>query len=142
MSKEANATQLVKIHAGHVIIRNGRKEYNDTVQNFEMDNGAPMPALPAEWIGESYVPGKWHRITNGTKAVSLEMPWAQGEQLLGKLDGLLAAQQARATIPEPSPDPDINIKRAAAMEALLARRAADPDATPEEKDYQTEKRKP
>ena len=136
MSKESNAIKLVKIHAGHVIIRNGRKEYNDNLSGFESDNGAPMPPLSAGFIGESYAPGEWHRITTGSKAIQLEMPWAEGEALLGKLDALLTAQEARIAIPDPDPDPTLNVRRLAALESVLTRLSLDPNASQEEKDYQ------
>jgi hypothetical protein len=140
MGKEANAQQLVKIHAGRVIIRDGRNEYNDSLSNFNADNGAPMPDLPAEYIGESYIPNMWHRVTTGSKEIQREMPWAQGEALLGKLDALLAAQESRISLPTPDPDPGVNARRLLALEGLLARRARDADATQDEKDYQDTKR--
>ena len=141
MSKESNATQLVKIHAGNVIVRNGRKEYNDTAENFALDNEAPFPILPADAIGRSYIPGMWHRTTTGAKATQLPMPWAEGETLLGTVDALLAAQEARQAVPDPTPDPTLTVKRLSALEGLLARRALDTDASQDEKDYQDAKKR-
>jgi len=136
MAKEAQAPQLVKIHGGHIIIRTDGKEYNDSLEHYEADNGAPAPGLPRDMIGVTYAPGEWHRLSAGHKQVPQPMPWAEGEQLLGKIDALLAAQTAREAIPGAPPDPDTNAKRLAALEALMARLAQTPEATPEEKDYQ------
>ncbi len=141
MSKEANATQLVKIYADHVIVRNGRKEYNDTAENFALDNGSAFPALPADAIGRSYIPGMWHRTTNGNSAIQLPMPWDEGEALLGAVDALVTAQTARQAIPDPTPSPpDITAQRLMALEGLLTRRALDTDVSQEERDYQDAKR--
>lgn len=141
MSKESDATKLVKLYAGHVIIRDGRKEYNDTLENFVLDAEEDFPALPNNMIGRSYIPDFWHRVMDGRKVIPLPKPWPEGENLLGRIDELLAAQSARVSVPDLDPEEpvEIRVKRLDALEAALARLAQQAEATPEEKDYQDSK---
>jgi hypothetical protein len=134
MTQEATATELVKIHAGQVIIREGGAQYIDTADNFALDAGEPFPALPPGAIGRSYIPGEKHRTTNGTKATQIAGPWVEGDALLLRVAELIAAKVAREDVPDVPPDA-LGVLREAAIEGLLARQAITPFASQAELDY-------
>lgn len=141
--REQDAPQMAKVHDGRVLIRSGGQEYLDTVENFALDAEQPFEALPPSppgrpaYIGRTYIPGEKHNLTDGRKNVPVSETWTFGESLFPRVPELLAAQRARAAIPDIVPvRAEAVIKRTLAFEAMMKRRANDPNASQEEKDYQ------
>lgn len=134
--READASQIVKLYDGNVLIRGPAGTYIDTVENFALDDEEQFPGPLNGALGRTYIPGVKHRLIFGNKQIQESLPWTPGDAILDRLDVLLAAKAVRDATGGPPPDPGLRDKRVAAFEAMLARLAQDPNATQEEKDYQ------
>lgn len=143
--QEIEAPQLLKIHGNHVLVRdtinNARVEYNDSRANYKVDAAASLPELPEGILGVSYIPGEKRRMTTGAKLIPLSRDWPQGDAIIATAQALVDAKIAREAVPVDPAPPGLQEKRTAALEALLKRRAADADASPEEKAYQMDRDK-
>ena len=130
---ERNATHLVKQFDGQITVKSPDGIYQDTTGNFSLDAGRPFPTLPEGFIGRTYIPNEKHALTDGASERQQRLPWAPGDDILLTVPELLAAQQARSIVDPGAPLADLRLQ---AIEALLDRKAADPDATTAEADYQ------
>lgn len=119
---ELNAAKLVKFYAGTATLRGPEGEYVDTFENYQLDAGKPPPPLPGGrgFIGRTYVPDEFHRLSDGTSDTSQAIPYQVGDQILAGLQQLLDNQAARRALPE---DPEVPLAalRIEAIDALMDR---------------------
>lgn len=95
--------QLHQQKNGIVWIRDDGKNYSDTLENFALDFGEPLPPLPQGVIDRLYDPGIRHPL-HGAEGVldGGPMPWPFGDRAIAAIDRLLQSQKARReTAPTP-----------------------------------------
>lgn len=85
---------------GLVYVRTDDGVYMDTLENFALDYGQGLPALPAGADDRIYAQGKRHAIMGGGNVIAGgPVPWDLGDQLINSVSALLAAQDARRNPP-------------------------------------------
>lgn len=131
---EIDAAQLVKFHAGSVLLRGPEGEYVDDYTGFAADSGRSVPELPTGAIGLVYIPKEKYSIVYRRMQDPQRLPWGPGDDLLERLAVLLENQEARKAV-EPSPEPSLNELLLGAMNALIDERAAEPNPPQAITDY-------
>lgn len=81
---------------GHVIIRTDAGIYIDTPENFALDFGITLPALPVPADEHIYTQGKRNAFMgDGNVVDGGAVPWDVGDSIIASIDPGLAAQAAR-----------------------------------------------
>lgn len=146
MGIENTASTLFKVHENRITIRDNGVEYHDSLENFVSDSGMEVPPVPGTFkpgfnpIGALYVPGELLRASNGRSSASVPGEWPEALEIIQRITPILEAKEAREKqLPIEDDGALLKAARTQALEALLDRLAQDPNATPEEKDYQRDR---
>lgn len=92
------------------IVGDNGKSYLATNQEYTADSGLPAPALPQGVTERIYEPGVRHPFLIGNNVVDGgPMPWPDGDDILARIDYLLAQRAASKDISKPTLDMGGNI---------------------------------
>ena len=94
---------LFQQDANGVGVYQGNSFYYDTRANFQLDNGAPAPALPAGMDQQVYEKGVRHAYNKNNSTVGGgPLPWPAGDTIIGNCSALLTAKAAREAASRPT----------------------------------------
>src|SRR4051794_17777583 len=81
---------------GLVCVRTALGTYIDTPENFAVDFGATLPAMPEGADDHIYTQGKRHAFMgDGNIVAGGPMPWPDGDRIIAEVGAGLARQAAR-----------------------------------------------